>query len=325
MQFDWAAVKPNCTLTLPGTFLRERLVWSAVGDQRPRNAGGAIVRTARELAWPDLIWSHFRPPRGLRRACQRPRRLPASTGSVSDASPEYQRLRDEEGRSAADLRVRSWRTTTWWWPRSRSSRGGAARPARRPSCAGSWRTSPTRWPTSSAAGTSRRSVPTRARWPTRPSAFAVLCDRCRGPRPAGRRGVPALHQHPGPWRRPRSCWTPPTVRTWAVASTSGTTPAAPTTRTRSAPSTGERVMCVQMNDGPLEPAIDDYYVDCLQSRVPPGEGEFDCVGFVQLLDEMGVTACRSPSRCARPSVRARCHQRRPGGGRHAGRRGPRPA
>jgi sugar phosphate isomerase/epimerase len=24
--------------------------------------------------------------------------------------------------------------------------------------------------------------------------------------------------------------------------------------------------------------------------VPPGEGEFDCVGFVQLLDEMGVTA-----------------------------------
>jgi sugar phosphate isomerase/epimerase len=45
-----------------------------------------------------------------------------------------------------------------------------------------------------------------------------------------------------------------------------------------------------MNDGTIEPAMDDYYVDCLQSRVPPGEGEFDCVGFVQLLDGMGVRA-----------------------------------
>ncbi len=53
----------------------------------------------------------------------------------------------------------------------------------------------------------------------------------------------------------------------------------------------ERVFSVQMNDGPRDPDPGlDYKADCLAGRVPPGEGQFDCVGFVRLLMEMGVTA-----------------------------------
>jgi sugar phosphate isomerase/epimerase len=46
-----------------------------------------------------------------------------------------------------------------------------------------------------------------------------------------------------------------------------------------------------MDDGPRRPQMDDYKQDCLANRVPPGEGEFDCVAFVRLLTEIGV---RSP-------------------------------
>jgi len=52
----------------------------------------------------------------------------------------------------------------------------------------------------------------------------------------------------------------------------------------------ERIFAVQMNDGPMSPTLDDYKADCMATRVPPGDGEFDCVGFVQTLREMGVTA-----------------------------------
>ena len=54
---------------------------------------------------------------------------------------------------------------------------------------------------------------------------------------------------------------------------------------------GDRVYAVQMDDGPQEPQLADYKQDCLANRVPPGEGEFDCVQFVRLLQEIGV---RSP-------------------------------
>ena len=53
---------------------------------------------------------------------------------------------------------------------------------------------------------------------------------------------------------------------------------------------GDRIFAVQMDDGPAEPVLDDYKADCLASRVPPGDGTFDCVGFVRLLTELGVTA-----------------------------------
>jgi len=60
----------------------------------------------------------------------------------------------------------------------------------------------------------------------------------------------------------------------------------------------ERVFAVQMNDGPLTPDLDDYKPDCLANRVPPGDGEFDCVGFVKLLAKMGVDAPISLEVCS---------------------------
>ena len=60
----------------------------------------------------------------------------------------------------------------------------------------------------------------------------------------------------------------------------------------------ERVFAVQMNDGALAPAVDDYKIDCLANRVPPGQGEFDCVGFIRALVGMGVTAPISLEVCS---------------------------
>ena len=62
--------------------------------------------------------------------------------------------------------------------------------------------------------------------------------------------------------------------------------------------TAERILNVQMDDGSLVPAIDDYREDCLTFRVPPGEGDFDCVGFVRLLADIGVTAPISVEVCS---------------------------
>lgn len=53
---------------------------------------------------------------------------------------------------------------------------------------------------------------------------------------------------------------------------------------------GDRIFSVQMNDGPRVPVLDDYKTDCLAHRVPPGEGEFECVGFVRAHAALGVTA-----------------------------------
>ena len=61
---------------------------------------------------------------------------------------------------------------------------------------------------------------------------------------------------------------------------------------------GDRVFAVQMNDGPRQPQLDDYKQDCMANRVPPGEGEFDCVAFVRLLAEIGVRAPISLEVCS---------------------------
>jgi sugar phosphate isomerase/epimerase len=60
----------------------------------------------------------------------------------------------------------------------------------------------------------------------------------------------------------------------------------------------DRVFAIQMDDGPVKPNLDDYKEDCLIFRVPPGEGEFDCVGFVRLLADMGVRAPISLEVCS---------------------------
>ncbi len=53
--------------------------------------------------------------------------------------------------------------------------------------------------------------------------------------------------------------------------------------------TAKRITGVQVDDGTLRPENPDYYTDCLENRKVPGEGEFDLVGFLRLLDEMDVS------------------------------------
>ena len=50
----------------------------------------------------------------------------------------------------------------------------------------------------------------------------------------------------------------------------------------------ERVMGVQMSDGPMIPELDSYYEDCLRSRHPPGSGEMHAQSFVAGLLRRGV-------------------------------------
>lgn len=52
--------------------------------------------------------------------------------------------------------------------------------------------------------------------------------------------------------------------------------------------TAGRIVSVQVDDGPALPDDPDYYTDCVENRLVPGEGEFDLVGILRLLDEMGV-------------------------------------
>ena len=52
----------------------------------------------------------------------------------------------------------------------------------------------------------------------------------------------------------------------------------------------DKVMAVQINDGPTRPQLDDYKNDCLLNRVAPGDGEMDVVEFVTMLLSMGTTA-----------------------------------
>lgn len=52
----------------------------------------------------------------------------------------------------------------------------------------------------------------------------------------------------------------------------------------------ERIMCVQVSDGPRRQPANGlgYKDDCLRNRVPPGEGEMDAVGFVATLLTVGT-------------------------------------
>jgi sugar phosphate isomerase/epimerase len=50
----------------------------------------------------------------------------------------------------------------------------------------------------------------------------------------------------------------------------------------------ERIFAVQLDDGPRRRVDPDYYTDCTLHRDVPGEGEFDLVGFLSLLAQVGV-------------------------------------
>jgi sugar phosphate isomerase/epimerase len=50
----------------------------------------------------------------------------------------------------------------------------------------------------------------------------------------------------------------------------------------------EAIFTVQFDDGPRQRVDPDYYTDCTRYREVPGDGDFDLVGFLHLVGEMGV-------------------------------------
>ena len=252
--------------------------------------------SARDLAWPDLIWSHFSRSRfgGFDERVAAASK--AGFAGIGLYAPEYERLRDEEGRSAADLRaqvedhglvvaeieaLKGWSSPPG--PEAdacREMEGLAYEMADEFGCRYFQAVAP-------AEGDPVELAP----------AFAALCDR------AAAHGLLV-----GIEFLPFTC-----VRDAADAKVLIDATARPNAgccvdiwhHTRGAADdeqiralTADRIMAVQMNDGPLTPTIDDYYVDCLTYRLPPGEGEFDCTGFVRLLTDIGVRAPISVEVCS---------------------------
>ena len=66
---------------------------------------------------------------------------------------------------------------------------------------------------------------------------------------------------------------------------------------------GAKVVATQWNDGPViaphSNTAAEYLEDCLSNRVPPGDGEFDLVDIVKILDSIGSTAPIGVEVCSR--------------------------
>ncbi len=74
---------------------------------------------------------------------------------------------------------------------------------------------------------------------------------------------------------------------------------------------GELITGVQISDGPRTPPTTtesfDYKLDCLTTRVAPGRGEFDVVGFVQSMRSKGVDVPWSLEVCNDDAWTGRAH------------------
>jgi len=55
----------------------------------------------------------------------------------------------------------------------------------------------------------------------------------------------------------------------------------------------ERILHVQLNDGPLEPP-QDRYQEATVRRLPPGQGEFDLEAFIPLIPQTATVAIEAP-------------------------------
>ena len=237
------------------------------------------MRTARELAWPDLDLVALQPTplRGLRRARGGRRRPPASTGSASTSPSTSGSATRRAARPPTS--ARSSRTTTSWWPRSRSCKGWCSPPGEASELCRELEDLAYEMADEFGCRYLQAVGPYEGTLADAAPAFAALCDRAAahgllvGMEWLPYTNIPTAAEAQELVGRRR-----PPERA-ATASTSGTTPAAPTTRTRSAPSPASGYVAVQMNDGTLEPAHRRLQAGLPRHRVPPGEGEFDCVGL----------------------------------------------
>ncbi|MET0458172.1 MAG: sugar phosphate isomerase/epimerase family protein [Ilumatobacteraceae bacterium] len=246
------------------------------------------VTSARDLRWPDLVWSHFSRPRFGQFDERVAAAAAAGFAGIGLYAPEYERLRHEEGRTAKDiarqlddhgLALADIETVQGW----ASSGAAAAECAHREALAYEMADElGCRY--LQAIGPYEGSVEDAA------EGFGRLCDRAAehgllvgiewlpytniATAADARAIVEAAGRANGGycadiWHHRRGSDDDAQVRALA----------------------GDRVFAVQMNDGPRRPQLDDYKPDCMAHRLPPGAGELDCVGFVRLLAEIGV---RSP-------------------------------
>jgi sugar phosphate isomerase/epimerase len=255
-----------------------------------------VVRPALDLAWPDLVWDHFSRPRFGGFDERVAAAAEAGFAGIGLFVEEYARLRDEEGRTAADIRAQlndhglvlaDIETVRGWC----DANGQPSEQCRRLESLAYEMADGVGARYVQAIGSYDGALAQAAK------AFGALCDR------AAEHGLLVGIE-----------WLPFTNITTAADAQAivegadrpnggycadiwhhrrGANDEAMLRRLDPA-----RIFAIQMNDGPMEPNLDDYKEDCMLFRVPPGEGEFDAVGFVRLLADMGVMSPISLEVCS---------------------------
>lgn len=254
------------------------------------------MSAARSLRWPDLVWSHFSRPRFDDFDARVRAAAAAGYAGIGLYAPAYGRMRDQ-GRSAQDLAafasthglaIAEVETVQGWW----ATDGEAAAMCRS--------IEELAYELADGAGVRYLQVigPYDCSLDQAAQQFAALCDR------ANEHGLLVGIE-----------WLPFTniataADAQAIVEAAGRANggycvdiwhhergANDLDMLKRLP--GDRVFAIQMNDGPAKPVLSDYRADCLASRVPPGDGTFDCVGFIQTLAQMGVTAPISLEVCSK--------------------------
>ena len=246
------------------------------------------MRSARDLRWPDLVWSHFSRPRSGGFDERVAAAAAAGFAGIGIYAPEYERLRDEEHRTAKDigrqlddhgLVLAEVDTVSGW-----ASTGGPSAACRHREDLAYELADELGVRCLQAIGPYEGTLHEAA------VGFGALCDRAAdhgllvgiewlpftniATADDARAIVEAAD-------RPNGGYCADIWHHRRGANDEAMIQALP----------GDRVFAVQMDDGPLRPQLADYKQDCMVNRVAPGEGEFDCVAFVRLLTEIGV---RSP-------------------------------
>ena len=251
---------------------------------------------ARQLAFPDLVWSHFSRPRFGDFDERVAAAASAGMAGIGLYVFEYARLREEEGRSAADIRavldghglvLADAEVIRGWWategePRHESQRIEALA-----------------WEMADEFGIRYLQAigPYECSLEQAAEGFGELCDR------AAAYGV-LVGIEPLPYTNIASAPDAQAIVAAAGRANGGYCvdiwhhTRGPNGLDEITALEPERIFAIQMNDGTLQPALDDYKTDCLAHRMPPGQGEFDCVGFVRALVQMGVTAPISLEVCS---------------------------
>lgn len=254
------------------------------------------MRDPHDLTWPDLIWSHFSRARFDPFDARVAAAAAAGCAGIGLFAHDYRRIREDEGRTVQDLRVVLERhdvvlaeveTVRGWWTQEGQMRDECALTeslayeladelgVRYLQAIGSYE------------GTIEEAI----------DGFGQLCDRAA---PHGLKvGIEWL-----PFTNIATAADAQRIVEGANRDNGGYCAdiwhhergARDMDLIRALPA--DKIFAIQMNDGTLQPVLDDYRDDCLAYRVPPGSGEFDCVGFMRTLHEMGVTAPISLEVCS---------------------------